>query len=328
MIFLLLALVLGYCSWFYLVKTRSTRPDPPGPRPFPLVGNLFSIASAHRITFLAFHELVRQYGPLVRIWLGPKEAMIIGGDQELKEMMHHPNFDSRSIELSPITLIYFGSMESKGVLFNSGDSWRDMRRFSLRTLRDCGFGKQTAETIILDECAHLLDHIRDNGPIMEHLQGVFDMTALNIVWSISAGTRYNHNDEKMRELMTIMEAFNRLGEDILAGPSSAFNFLRHFPPFAGKFKASSEAMLKIRTFLSEVVREHRDSLNENSPRDFIDTFLIEQTKDPEASSIFQDDHLIAVLMDIFIAGSETTSKTLCWASVFMMLHPEVQSRVQ
>ncbi len=33
-------------------------------------------------------------------------------------------------------------------------------------------------------------------------------------------------------------------------------------------------------------------------------------------------------MDIFIAGSETTSTTLSWAVLFMILNPDVQKKVQ
>ena len=34
------------------------------------------------------------------------------------------------------------------------------------------------------------------------------------------------------------------------------------------------------------------------------------------------------LMDLFMAGSETTSTTLTWAMLFMVRYPQVQVRVQ
>jgi cytochrome P450 family 2 subfamily J len=33
-------------------------------------------------------------------------------------------------------------------------------------------------------------------------------------------------------------------------------------------------------------------------------------------------------MDLFAAGSETTSTTLAWAVLFMILNPDVQDKVQ
>ena len=42
---------------------------------------------------------------------------------------------------------------------------------------------------------------------------------------------------------------------------------------------------------------------------------------------FGDEHLIVVLMDLFLAGSETTSRSLMWACFFMVKYPEV-SRIE
>ena len=33
-------------------------------------------------------------------------------------------------------------------------------------------------------------------------------------------------------------------------------------------------------------------------------------------------------MDFFIAGTETTGGTLAWATLYMILHPETQTKVQ
>ena len=44
---------------------------------------------------------------------------------------------------------------------------------------------------------------------------------------------------------------------------------------------------------------------------------------PESS--FNDGNLRAVVTDLFIAGMVTTSTTLSWALLLMILHPDVQS---
>lgn len=41
-------------------------------------------------------------------------------------------------------------------------------------------------------------------------------------------------------------------------------------------------------------------------------------------SSFNDDNLRMVVSDLFIAGMVTTSTTLDWALLLMVLHPEVQ----
>ena len=62
-------------------------------------------------------------------------------------------------------------------------------------------------------------------------------------------------------------------------------------------------------------------------RDFTDIMLIEiqKTTDP-ASSFYGEfgiENLVNVMMDLFVAGSETTSTTLTWAMLYMIRYPKV-----
>lgn len=41
-----------------------------------------------------------------------------------------------------------------------------------------------------------------------------------------------------------------------------------------------------------------------------------------------DEQLIVLLLDFFMAGTETTSNTLSMAMLYMILFPEVQEKVQ
>ena len=54
----------------------------------------------------------------------------------------------------------FGFSDILGILFASGENWKNMRRFAIRSLRDHGFGKQTAETFILEEAQYLVDYLK------------------------------------------------------------------------------------------------------------------------------------------------------------------------
>ena len=39
-------------------------------------------------------------------------------------------------------------------------------------------------------------------------------------------------------------------------------------------------------------------------------------------------NLLNVLLDLFIAGSETTSNTMNWSMLYMVLNPEIQDKVR
>ena len=46
-----------------------------------------------------------------------------------------------------------------GILFSNGPTWKEMRRTSLQTLKDFGFGKSILEDIVEEEIDNLLEHI-------------------------------------------------------------------------------------------------------------------------------------------------------------------------
>ena len=69
--------------------------------------------------------------------------------QEINSLEHGLN----RAELWTTALIYFGDMnKTSGIIFHSGSEYKALRRFTLKTLRDLGFGKHSSEEIILEEC--------------------------------------------------------------------------------------------------------------------------------------------------------------------------------
>ena len=69
-------------------------------------------------------------------------------------------------------------------------------------------------------------------------------------------------------------------------------------------------------------------------RDFIDHYLHEvelvSEKNTGQTSFHGKEGLLNlenVLVGLFIAGSETTSTTLNWGMLYMILHPEIQKKV-
>lgn len=60
-------------------------------------------------------------------------------------------------------------------------------------------------------------------------------------------------------------------------------------------------------------------------RDFIDSFLEKmQINDPS----FTHEQLVSICVDLFMAGSDTTTNSLTFAMFFMMKYQDVQRKVQ
>jgi len=94
---------------------------------------------------------------------------------------------------------------SSGILQSEGRVWVDQRRFSLRTLRDFGFGRKGMEPMIMDEVQELLDWIGKQGGKPVELHGRINLVVVNALWAILTGTRYDHDDPKLLKIIEDLE---------------------------------------------------------------------------------------------------------------------------
>lgn len=59
-----------------------------------------------------------------------------------------------------------------GILFANGETWKEMRRFALSTLRDFGMGKKTVEDKIIEETQYLIkvfENHEGNSSVLYHV---------------------------------------------------------------------------------------------------------------------------------------------------------------
>merc|ERR1719422_652527 len=205
---------------------------------------------------------------------------------------------------------FFGrGIQPKYSKLSSIERWRELRRFTLKSLRDLGFGKSCSEEAIIDECKVLVDNIKDNVRGIEeeiNLDKNLNCAGLNIIWNLVAGQRFLYDDQKMKERVKVVADFMGLAKDVIGKPFGFIPFLRFFPPYRKKFSTLSKAFGEFHQYIHDAIKEHKETLDEENPRDFIDMFLIEAKNDTR--EIFTDAQLVSICVDLFVAGSETTSK--------------------
>lgn len=85
----------------------------------------------------------------------------------------------------------------------------------------------------------------------------------------------------------------------------------------------------MKDLIARSVREHQDSLDPNSPRDFIDCFLTKMAQEKQDPlSHFNMDTLLMTTHNLLFGGTETVGTTLRHAFLILMKYPKVQARVQ
>ncbi|XP_069672288.1 methyl farnesoate epoxidase-like [Periplaneta americana] len=319
MFYLLLAGVALLILYSWL--TMKPKNFPPGPPYYPIVGS----APNFPIKFLHLHmaeKWLSQYGPLVGLMLGAKKCVAVCGPKEVLEVLRREEFQGRHQNV----LIRDRAFDKKiGILFSDGPLWTEQRRFTLRHLRDFGFGKHTMEEAIVEEVEDLVTDIRKQKVVQ--VSGLFAISTLNVLWNMMAGVRYARDDPELRKLLADLQHFLRGGG--IGRIVNLFPVVRHYDPGFLGYRKAMEGIWKMQDYMRETIRNHESTLDENSARDLIDVYLIEMRKQADnPNSTFTEEGLIVICMDIFAAGAESVGSFLGFCLLYMVLHPRVQKEVQ
>ncbi|MDL1381419.1 cytochrome P450, partial [Yersinia pestis] len=197
---------------------------PPGPFPLPIIGNVLQVDL--KDIPKSFARLAERFGPVFTLYLGTRRVVVLHGYKAVKEvLLNHKNEFSGRGEI-PV----FQAHEHKGIIFNNGPTWKDIRRFSLTTLRDYGMGKQGNEERIQREAHFLLEELRKT-------QGQpFDPTFLvgcapcNVIADILFNRRFNYDDKKCLRLMSLFnENFYLLSTPWLQLYNNFAGYLHYLP---------------------------------------------------------------------------------------------------
>ncbi|XP_060131233.1 cytochrome P450 2H1-like [Zootoca vivipara] len=319
-LFGVLPFLLVSCITFLLILIRrrdATKGKlPPGPTPLPLIGNLLQLNIRDIIG--SFNKLRKQYGPIFTVYMGSRPIVVLCGYEVIKEALvdNAETFGGRGpIETLDDTLSKYG------VVPTNGERWRQLRRFSLLTLRNFGMGKRSIEERIQEEAQFLVQ-------VLQKTEGhPFDPTihlshaVSNVICSIVFGNRFEYEDKNFIFLLdTIKKTFSVL---------SAIFFPRLMRILPGPQHKLARYMKKLINFISQRVKMHQESFDPNCPRDFIDCFLakMEQEKSNPASE-FIHENLVATVLNLFFAGTDTTGNTILQGLVVLLRHPEMEANIQ
>ncbi|NWT88002.1 CP2H1 protein, partial [Lanius ludovicianus] len=164
---------------------------PPGPIALPIIGNLLQINPWNLPESLK--QLSEKYGSVFTVHLGPQKVVVLHGYDAVKEALVDQGDDFSGRGILPLIEKLF---QGTGIVTSNGETWRQLRRFALTTLRDLGMGKKSIEERIQEEARFLVERLK-NTHERPFNPGKFLVHAVsNIICSIVFGDRFDYEDKK------------------------------------------------------------------------------------------------------------------------------------
>ncbi|KAM4695597.1 cytochrome P450 2F2-like [Rhinophrynus dorsalis] len=268
-------------------------------------------------------QLAQKYGSVYTIYLGSRPVVILSGYQTVKEALI-----DQGEEFSGRGIVHGWELDNKsyGIVIGNGEAWKQLRRFTLTTLRNFGMGKRSIEERIKEEAQFMLEELRKHKQSPINPTNILLQAVSNVICSVVFGNRFDYTD---LQFLKLLQMFN---EDFKILSSSWGQMNQLFPQIMKYIPGPHRKLDKINDdlmqFASEKVQENKETMDPTSPRHFIDCFLIKLEQVGQNSVPgFDMINFLATVIDLFTAGTETVSTTLRHGLLILVIHPEIQAKV-
>ncbi|CAG5115328.1 unnamed protein product [Candidula unifasciata] len=322
-----LTTILVAIAVFLIVFAWFRRPNPrlpPCPKsPLPVVGHLFYMSRDARPQFKGFRK---RCGDMYSLYLGDALVVVLNGYELIKEALvkRADVFSDRP----PFFIDMATGIPGKGVVFSNGHTWKEQRSVSLSILRAFGMGKNLLAERIQEEAGFLMNHLASHKGEPIDTRIMTNISTSNVICSILIGHRFEYHDKDFQDLMYRMGCL--VSDQQMVSLVNFIPWLRHIPGDffqAKRITANVQALMQmLNKFIVEKRRHIEDS---NEVCNLIDAYTIEKNKKIQSGmpTSLDDESLMKIMFELFIAGTETTSTTIYWCLLYMLHNPNVQEKV-
>ncbi|KAK9143424.1 hypothetical protein Syun_012824 [Stephania yunnanensis] len=295
---------------------------PPGPRPWPLLGNLPTIFTSKTPPHLTFTNLARTHGGLMLLWFGHKPVVFVSNKAAATEVLktHDRALSGRHVPAS----FHFPEKLQTSLVWSDCDAyWKQVRRV-LRTEVFCPTMLRAQEGVREEKVRELVEFVRSKEGKAVTIRPVVFGTILNVLG----------NAVFSRDLYDLGGRGDVVGLELLirellvigATPDLAdyYKILDGWDPQRLK-KEALVRLDKVDKLWEPIVEERKRErkLNDNNKvaecMDMLDVLLDNNYNDAEINSIF---------LETFGPGSESSSATAEWVMSELIKNPTVLARLR
>ncbi|KAI3455630.1 hypothetical protein Pfo_012293 [Paulownia fortunei] len=311
-------------SLFFLKKIlgRKKLNLPPGPKPWPVIGNLNLIGS---LPHQSLHKLSQKYGPLMQLQFG-SFPVVVGSSVEMAKIFLK-TMDVTFASRPKTAAGKYTTYNYSDITWSPyGPYWRQARKmclmelFSVRRL-------ESYEYIRVEEMNSLLKELFKSSGKHFLLKDYLSTVSLNVISRMVLGKRYL--DEADENAIVSPEEFKKMLDELflLNGVLNIGDLIPSisFLDLQGYVKRMKILSKKFDRFLEHVLDEHdeRRKKTENYvSRDMVDV-LLELAEDPTLEVKLERHGVKAFTQDLLAGGTESSAVTVEWAISELLKKPEI-----
>ncbi|XP_059295873.1 cytochrome P450 98A3-like [Lycium ferocissimum] len=323
---LLLSIFVSLIFLCYKLYHRLTAKLPPGPWPWPVIGNIFDITP---VRFRCFAEWAQIYGPIFSFYVGSKLNVVMNNAELAREVLkdNDQNLANR-FRTKPLDIMSKNGMDL---------IWADYGPHYVKVRKLCNlelFNPKRLEAlrpIREEEVIAMVENIfRDSnkhGNVSKilMLRSYLVSVAFNNITRLTFGKRFMNSqgevDEQGEELKALVTNGIKIGGKLNLG--EFVPWLRWF------FKDDNNALQtqdrRLNKFTRIMLEEYtlaRTKTAETKQHFLDDLFTLQNEYD------LSDDTVIDILWDMVAAGMDTIAITVEWAMAELVKNPRVQEKAQ
>ncbi|XP_061116836.1 cytochrome P450 1A1 isoform X1 [Conger conger] len=297
---------------------------PPGPTPWPLVGNLLQMGAQMHLSLTGLRA---EYGDVFRMKMGSLEVVVLSGYGTIRKALVRQG-ESFSGRPQLFSFSAVGNGTSMTFSEKYGEAWVCHKRLCRNALRS--FSQTEARD---SSCSCLLEeHVRAEalrvvGALRGRGEGTDPAVPLvtsvaNVVCALCFGKRYEHDD---KEFLSIVQINNEVQRLFASG-----NLADFFPVFRYLPSPSLRKLLqfihRMNSFIEKNIQEHLTTFDKSCIRDTLIT-LSEDRQEDGQTSMLSNTQIVHTVNDIFGGGFDTIIAGLQWSLLYLIKFPDIQAKI-
>ncbi|XP_047972287.1 6,7,8-trihydroxycoumarin synthase-like [Salvia hispanica] len=300
------------------MKKRKKNAVAAGPAGVPLLGNLLQFDNAKPLVYL--QDLSHKYGGVAYLRHGSTPILVVSSGKVAKQILKSQ--DSRPPVLAQQKLSYNG-VDMAFSPYNP--HWRETRRmctlhlFSPKQILSFRPVREAQVSRVISKL-----HARLNHPA--NLSDMAMSLASNTICGVAFGKTYDDDEYEKKKLdKLVLEAQALMVSFYVSDHFKVFGFLDKLSGLSSRVETNFQ---ELDSFYQQLIDDHLNPIPSSSSSgdpDIIDLMLKLKGEKPDSITW---DQIKALLMNLFVAGTDTVAAAIVWTMTALMLRPDIMRKTQ